>query len=363
MDGRPATSGRIPVTLLTGFLGSGKTSLLNALLTDPARAGIFVIVNEVGAVGIDHLLVDKALDGAIVLDNGCACCAVRGDLRSTLMSLADRVAAGGLPPLSHVVVETSGLVDPGPLVTLFTADAGVRGRFDLQAVVTTVDGVHADSDLSAHDEARRQVLFADRVIVTKADLASADRLQMLHARIAALNPTAEILVRDTATDLGAALLAPASADVRIERGAGHGSRAHAHDVRTVVLERTDRLPWTPFATWLSGVLSLRGDTILRVKGIASVRETDAPILVQAVHHRLAPPARLALWPDGPKATRLVFIASGLDADLAGGLDASLAHACPPPTPPQTGRSPADSTVFPDPAATSGRLKMTSNSNT
>lgn len=328
-----AASGRISVTLLTGFLGSGKTSLLNALLSDPAQSGIFVIVNEVGAVGLDHLLVDKALDGAIVLDNGCACCAVRGDLRSTLMSLAERVAAGALPPLSHVVVETSGLVDPGPLVTLFTADAGVRARFDLQAVVTTVDGVHADSDLSAHDEARLQVLFADRVIVTKADLASADRLQMLHARIAALNPTAEIRVRDAATDLAAALLAPARADVRTLNGAERAHKAHsahAHDVRIIVLERTDRLSWPPFAEWLAGVLSLRGDTILRVKGLAYVRESEAPIVVQAVHHRMAPPTRLPRWPDGPRATRLVFIASGLDADLATGLEASLALACPSP---------------------------------
>ena len=245
----------IALNVITGFLGSGKTSLLNALLADPARAGIFVIVNEVGAVGLDHLLVDRALDGAVVLENGCACCAVRGDLRSTLMTLAERVAAGGLPPLSHVVIETSGLVDPGPLVALFAADEGMRQRFALHAVATTVDAIHADSDLSAHDEARRQVLFADRVIVTKADIASADRLQMLHARIAALNPTAEIVVRDAETQ---------------------------------------------------------------------------PILVQAVHHRLAPPARLPRWPVGAKATRLVFIASRLDADLGRGLAASLARACPPP---------------------------------
>lgn len=335
-DKTGAAVDRIPVTLLTGFLGSGKTSLLNALLTDPAQAGIFVIVNEVGAVGLDHLLVDKALDGAVVLDNGCACCAVRGDLRSTLMSLAERVADGALPPLAHVVVETSGLVDPGPLVTLFTADTGVRARFDLRAVATTVDGVHADCDLSAHDEARRQVLFADRVIVTKSDLASADRLQMLHARIAALNPSAEILVRDAATDLAAALLAPARADMRVDRSAhgAHHAHAHgdAHDVRTVVIERTDRLPWGPVAAWLAGVLSLRGDTILRVKGLAYTCETEAPIVVQAVHHRLAPPTRLARWPDDRRATRLVFIASGLDANLAEGLAASLARACPLPGP-------------------------------
>ncbi|MGX1099899.1 G3E family GTPase [Amorphus sp. MBR-141] len=330
MGERPATSGRTPVTLLTGFLGSGKTSLLNALLADPARAGIFVIVNEVGAVGLDHLLVDRALDGAVVLENGCACCAVRGDLRSTLMTLAERVAAGGLPPLSHVVIETSGLVDPGPLVALFAADEGMRQRFALHAVATTVDAIHADSDLSAHDEARRQVLFADRVVVTKADIASADRLQMLHARIAALNPTAEIVVRDAETDLAAALLAPARADVRSERGADDAHGAHAHDARTVVLERTDRLAWPPLAAWLAGVLSLRGDTILRVKGLAFVRGCDQPILVQAVHHRLAPPARLPRWPVGAKATRLVFIASRLDADLGRGLAASLARACPPP---------------------------------
>ncbi|MGX1309410.1 G3E family GTPase [Amorphus suaedae] len=323
-------AGRIPVTLLTGFLGSGKTSLLNALLSDPAQTGIFVIVNEVGAVGLDHLLVDRALDGAVVLENGCACCAVRGDLRSTLMTLSERVAAGALPPLSHVVIETSGLVDPGPLVSLFTADPGVRQRFDLQAVATTVDGLHADADLSAHEEARRQVLFADRVIVTKADLADTNRLQMLHARIAALNPTAEIVVRDAETDLAAALLAPARAETRIERSV---SAAHAHGARTVVLERTDRLPWPPLADWLASVLSLRGDTILRVKGLAWVRETDRPILVQAVHHRLAPPARLPRWPDERPATRLVFIASGLDADLRPGIEASLARACPPPAPP------------------------------
>ena len=325
-----APGSRIPVTLLTGFLGSGKTSLLNALLRDPDQGGIFVIVNEVGAVGLDHLLVDKALDGAVVLDNGCACCAVRGDLRSTLMSLADRVAAGALPPLSHVVVETSGFVDPGPLAALFAGDDGVRGRFALTGVVTTADALHADGDLSSHEEARRQVLFADRVIVTKAELATSDRLQQLHARIGALNPTAEIRVREPASDLAALLLAPASRQPPAG-GVPDPGHDHHHSVQTVVVERRDPLDWTALARWLTGVLSLAGDEILRVKGLASVRQTGAPIVVQGVHHRLAPPSRLAAWPDGERATRLVFIVSATSRNLADGLAASLGRACPPAT--------------------------------
>ncbi|WP_169508990.1 CobW family GTP-binding protein [Amorphus coralli] len=317
----------IPVTLLTGFLGSGKTSLLNALLSGPDQDGIFVIVNEVGAVGLDHLLVDKALDGAVVLDNGCACCAVRGDLRSTLMSLAERVAAGDLPPLAHVVVETSGFVDPGPLAALFAGDDGVRRRFALAAVVTTADALHGDGDLAHHEEARRQVLFADRVIITKADLATSDRMQQLHARIGALNPTAEIVVREAESDLAALLLDPVQRQAKSGTAPDPGHHHH-HSVQTVVVERTDPLDWPSLARWLTGVLSLAGDEILRVKGLAHVRQTDAPIVVQGVHHRLAPPARLAVWPEGDRATRLVFIASATRRNLADGLAASLALACP-----------------------------------
>lgn len=320
----------VPVTILTGFLGSGKTTVLNHLLRQPALADTVVIVNEFGAVGLDHLLIEQAIEDAVLLKNGCICCTVRGDIADTLDMLWQRRESGELPPFRRIAIETTGLADPAPVAHALLAEPGVRYACRLDGIVTTVDALHGPLQLERQPEARRQVAMADRILLTKTDLADAARIAETGARIAALNPTAPLRhVAAGAVD-AADVFDLGPDDARLEQwlrpfdGAGHAhlSFRHAEQINSVVL-RHDR-PIAPHALrrWLESVLSLRGDSVLRLKGVVWLEGEMQPIVLQGVHHVLHPPTHLAR-PTQPNASRIVLITKGLSPS---GLRASFAAA-------------------------------------
>jgi G3E family GTPase len=326
-----------PVSVITGFLGSGKTTLLNRLLRDPAMAGAAVIVNEFGEIGLDHLLVEAAIEDAVLLRSGCICCTVRGDLVDTLGSLGARRAAGTIPAFDRVMVETTGLADPAPILQTLMSDPTLVADYRLGAVVTTVDAVNAPAQLAEFAEAVKQVAVADRLVVTKTDLASPDAAL---AGIRALNPGAPIvrLPGDPVVPgelFGAALYDPARKTPDVQRWLGepvhdHGSpdvNRHGADIRTFCLTRDAPLPWHAVKAWLESVVSLRGADLLRLKGIVAVTGDDRPIVVHGVQHVFHAPTRLPRWPDADRRTRLVFITRNLDAGpLDAALDAFVARA-------------------------------------
>ena len=298
---------RVPVAILTGFLGSGKTTLLNRWLRAPDMSRTVVVVNEFGEIGLDHELIEAADDSVVLLANGCLCCAMRGDLVRAL----DDVHRQRRGAFDRIVVETSGLAQPGPLIQLLTGEVSLRQRFVLDSVLTTVDSVNAAATLANHEESRQQVALADVVLVTKLDMAAAADLQALRAQIAALNPTAEVLdVRAAATPSG--LLGrsvPDSADFRraIDRlaSAGHDP---ARAIATFGFVREQPFSTAMLELFLRGLGDNLGDDLLRVKGLLNV--AGRPAVVHGAQHLLHQLDWLDHWPSEDRRTRLVFITQG-----------------------------------------------------
>jgi G3E family GTPase len=320
----------VPVTILTGFLGSGKTTVLNHLLRQPSLADTVVIVNEFGAVGLDHLLIEQAIEDAVLLKNGCICCTVRGDIADTLDVLWQRREAGELPPFRRIAIETTGLADPAPVAHALLAEPGARYACRLDGIVTTVDALHGPMQLDRQPEARRQVAMADRILLTKTDLAGPARIAAAEARISALNATAPLrhVVGGAADAADVFDLGPDGA--RLEQwlrpleahGHQHLAFRHGEQIGSVVLRHDKPIAWPLLRLWLESVLSLRGDAILRLKGVVCLQGETLPIVLQGVHHVLHPPMYLDR-PLQPGATRIVLIARGLSAK---GLRASFATA-------------------------------------
>ncbi len=307
---------RVPVSLVTGFLGSGKTTLLNRLLRHPGMADSAVIINEFGAVGLDHLLVER-LDGEVaVLANGCICCTVRSDLEETLRLLLARRDAGEVPPFARVLVESTGLADPAPILQLLLNNPLV-GRFvRLDAVVATVDAANGMRQLDEHATAVKQVALADRLLVTKPDLADPVPLE---ERLRALNPAAPI-ARVAHGEIAPGLLfgagpvdpAARTADARrwLNEAAYEGE-SHAAGIRAFCLAFAAPLDWMAVNRWLTAIRTERGDDLLRVKGILNLRDEDGPVVIHGVHHIFHPPVRLEAWPDDDRRSRIVFITRDL----------------------------------------------------
>jgi G3E family GTPase len=332
----------IPVTLLTGFLGAGKTTLLNALLQRPELANTAVLINEFGEVGLDHLLVER-LDGETVLLNaGCLCCTVRGDLVVALEALWARVQAG--QAVARVVIETTGLADPAPILHTLMGEPRLTSRFVLDGVVTLVDAATGAASLDSQDEALRQAAVADRIVLTKTDIAPPDAVAALTARLSALNPAAPLLVAVAGAVEPAALLgvgpydpATRAPDVAGWIGAAaphhhhHDHHHHAHDpnrhgahIQALCLEFDTPLPWDGLATWLEMLAMTRGPAVLRMKGVLDLVGESLPVVVHGVQHVFHPPRRLPAWPPGPRRSRLVFVLRDLDPRVVReGLDAFL----------------------------------------
>ncbi len=328
----------VPVTIITGFLGSGKTTVLNRLLKLPSLADTAVIVNEFGAVGLDHLLIEQAIEDAVLLKNGCICCTVRGDIADTLETLWQRREAGTLPPFRRIAIETTGLADPAPVAHALLAAEDATYACRLDGIVTTVDALHGAMQLERQPEARRQVAMADRLLLTKTDLATAADIAAVQARIAALNPGAPVrhvvnggVDASDVFDLGPG---DGANDARVaqwlqafdadpHRGHHHLPLRHGDEIGSVVLRRDGPIAWDALQLWLESVLSLRGGDVLRLKGLVRLVGEERLVVLQGVHHVLHPPVYLAHQADDAGGTRIVLITRGLSA---AGLRASFAAA-------------------------------------
>ncbi len=336
----------VPLTLLTGFLGAGKTTLLNRLLKDPALAETVVIVNEFGEIGLDHLLIEGVEDSMILLASGCLCCTIRDDLIVTLEDLLRRHDNGRITPFRRVVIETTGLADPAPILNVLINHPYLALRFRLDGVVTLVDAVNGMATLDAHEEARKQVIAADRIVLTKADLAGdATALAALRHRLSALNPGARLLAPAAAAPelVGAglydlaerpdalrqwlALEAPAAAAA--DQGHHHHDHdhhhhdeapAHRHDInrhdeaiRAFTLVADKAISRATFELFWTLLRSTHGSKLLRLKGLVDLAEHPGrPLLVHAVQQILHEPVQLAAWPDADRRSRLVLIVRDVD---------------------------------------------------
>jgi G3E family GTPase len=324
---------RLPVSLITGFLGSGKTTLLNRLLRHEAMKDSAVIINEYGEVSLDHLLVERVDGEVAVLASGCICCTIRSDLEETLRTLLVKRDRGEVPPFRRILVETTGLADPAPIVQLLLNNPLVSHFLRLDTVVTTVDAANAIHQLDHQYEAVKQVALADRLLITKCDLVS--NTAALERRLRGLNPAARIeSVMHGEIDpeglFGAALIDPEKKTVEIARWlneqafsasrepahhdhAHHSHAHHGHDagITSFVLAFDEPLDWMAVSNWLAWLRSARGEDLLRVKGILNLRGEATPVVIHGVHHVFHPPVALREWPDADRRSRIVFITRGI----------------------------------------------------
>jgi G3E family GTPase len=298
------------VILVTGFLGSGKTTLISRLLGHPDMGETAVIVNELGDVGIDHHLLRRVDERTVLLRSGCVCCTLRGDLADELRDLLSRRERGEIPAFRRVVVETTGLADPAPVVYTLLSEPVVRHHYALETVVATVDAVHG----LCHDESLKQAAIADTLVVTKCDLAEASPIV---GRLERLNPAAEV-IESSFGDVEPARLFERPA--RDPRDVTPSSPQHDDGIHAVCLFLDDELDWTAFGVWLTMLLQARGEDVLRVKGLLNVG-AEGPLLVNGVQHAVHPPEHMDAWPDEDRRSRIVFIGRGFDG---GELERSLA---------------------------------------
>jgi len=321
-------SNRIPGTLITGFLGSGKTTLLNALLRHPGMRDTAVIVNEFGEVGLDHLLIETAFEDAVLLKSGCICCTTRGDLVDTLGDLYERRNRGSIPHFDRVVIETTGLADPAPILHMLMADAAVTERYRLDRVIATIDAVNAAHHLTHQYESAKQAAMADRLVLTKTDIAGSREIDAATMRLQALNPTAPILRAVNGAIDPALLFDPieggASRAETVAASNAHADHDHRHDhdghdhehlhgIASWSLTYPGPVDRRRLGDWLEAVVSLRGPDLLRVKGIVEVEGRERPMVVHAVQHVLHPASELERWPGAVRGTRLVFITRNIAA--------------------------------------------------
>jgi G3E family GTPase len=341
---------RLSVSIITGFLGSGKTTLLNRLLQHRSMRDALVIINELGEIGIDHLLVSTPSENLVLLNNGCLCCVLRGDLAQTFAELYEKRARGDVPSFGQVLVETTGLADPVPVIQSIVTDPAIAPRYRLGAVVTLVDAVHGEGQLERHPESVKQVAVADRLLISKMDLVPDAQVCALQRALGDINPSADVLMALDVSDPD-----------QVFRHGVQGSAARADDVerwlRVPTYRRVDRFPSVPrpqvgdrhdgrvrtfslihdrpirapaLAFWMNMIASFHGRGLLRVKGLLNV-EGD-PVAIHVVQTIVHEPIVLRKWPDDDRRSRIVFITRDIESrEIAKTLDA-LSFTEPPASP-------------------------------
>jgi G3E family GTPase len=327
----------IPVSVITGFLGSGKTTLLSRLLADPRMNKAAVIINEFGEVGLDHVLVTSPRDEVVLLSSGCLCCSLRGDLVNTLTQLWNERARGEIPSFDRVLVETTGLADPAPVLLTVTADERLSEVFHVERVITTVDAVHGLDQLDSQPEAVKQACVADVLLLTKTDVADADTLAALRTRLRRLNPialTRDVVQGEIDPDVLFNFAAPGAARTRdfsdlVEQVEGAHDHDHEHDhkhdhhhhdhaaeshagIRSFSVVRDEPVTPAGLEVWMGMLGEVQGPNLLRIKGIVNIG--GRPIVIQAVQHMFHPLSELPEWPDDDRRSRIVFITRNVERE-------------------------------------------------
>ncbi|WP_374367616.1 GTP-binding protein [Dongia sp.] len=357
---------RLPVSVITGFLGSGKTTLLKYLLAHPDMGETAVVINEFGETGLDHLLVEPATDDTVLLSSGCLCCTVRGDLIDALRRLYRRRHKGEIPAFRRVVIETTGLADPAPILHTLMQDPVLTSVYRLDGIITTIDVVNGMSQMDRQMEPVKQAAVADRLLLTKCDLADDPAIAQIEARLRQLNPAAPILrvaqgVVEPSALFNAGLYNPETKSLDVQRWlheeayveghshatdhAEHGhdhhhSHDHAHDhahgldvnrhddhIRAFCVTRDEPLDWQRFCAWIDMLTATRGPDLLRMKGLLNVAGEAAPVAVHGVQHLFHPPVLLPAWPDTDRRSKIVLITRDIaPATIQESLDAFLSDA-------------------------------------
>ncbi len=324
--------GNVPVSVITGFLGAGKSTLLNRLLKDPALEDVALIINEFGDVGIDHMLVETSGDQMVELSNGCLCCTVRGELVDTLADFVDRVQTGKLKPLKRVVIETTGLADPIPVLQSIIGNAVIAQNFHLDGVITVVDAVNGIATLDTQPEAVRQVAVADRILLSKRTLTDEEAVKKLTSRLHTINATAPIIDADGSEAGSASLLSAGAFDIATKStdvahwldAEGHGDHHHHHHdvnrhnerIRSFSIIRDEPIDPTALSMFIDLMRSAHGEKMLRMKSIVKLADdTSRPLVLHGVQSVFHPPKRLKAWPGEDHRTRMVIITDGLTEEF------------------------------------------------
>lgn len=339
----PARGELVPVSLLTGFLGSGKTTVLNSLVRQPELANAVIVINEFGEVGLDHDLVESSNEDLVLLKSGCLCCTIRGDLVDTLRELMARRIAGQIAEFDRVIIETTGLADPAPILHTLMADPALASSYRLDGVIATIDAATGEATLDRQIESVKQAAVADRLLLTKTDLVDAAASKALIGRLRAINPAAPLVIVahgevHPSEILDAGLYNPATKSLDVQRWLkeeaystsagnnhehdhhhGHHDHGHYHDVnrhdehiKAVCLTIDDPIPAGDFDSWLSILMALKGPDLLRIKGILNITELKGPLVIHGVQHVFHPPLHLKKWPSRDRRSRIVFITRDID---------------------------------------------------